>query len=276
MQAPSALLKQLILEHARQCAPEECCGLIVPIGERKLGIGICRNAAENPLREFAIDPDDFARAQDECGEVLGVYHSHPNGRGVFSDEDMVSSESQKLPFLVVAFPADEERQALAGQPEAAHGAILEAFEPRVEWGTYTPRGRVWPLEGRRFLHGIWDCYSLVRDWYAQEMALHLPDFHRDPKWWEKGQNLYLDNFEACGFKRIDRDELRHGDAVLVQVRSAVPNHAAIYLGDGWIIHHPQPYLSGKHPYYSGGGIYVENTTHALRHVSHFRPGDEAL
>ncbi|ENM6829397.1 phage tail protein, partial [Escherichia coli] len=51
------------------------------------------------------------------------------------------------------------------------------------------------LTGRRFEHGVTDCYTLFRDAYHLA-GIEMPDFHREDEWWRNGQNLYLDNMEA--------------------------------------------------------------------------------
>ncbi|EOA1244308.1 phage tail protein, partial [Escherichia coli] len=51
------------------------------------------------------------------------------------------------------------------------------------------------LTGRRFEHGVTDCYTLFRDAYHLA-GIEMPDFTREDDWWRNGQNLYLDNLEA--------------------------------------------------------------------------------
>jgi cell wall-associated NlpC family hydrolase len=76
--------------------------------------------------------------------------------------------------------------------------------------------------------------------------------------------LYVDNFATAGFAVVDPDDLRVGDVLLMQVHSEVPNHAAIVLGDGLILHHLQGRLSSRDVY---GGYWQKITTHTLRHQS---------
>jgi cell wall-associated NlpC family hydrolase len=105
----------------------------------------------------------------------------------------------------------------------------------------------------------------VRDWYALERGIDLPDFERFDEWWKRGMNLYLDNFGSAGFEDTnltDRADLKVGDALLMQVASPVPNHAAVYLGDGLILHHLQGRLSSRDVY---GGYWQKVTTQVLRH-----------
>lgn len=95
-------------------------------------------------------------------------------------------------------------------------------------------------EGRPFLHGLFDCYTLVRDYYKRNFQIFLPtNIQRDWEWWNKGQNLYLENAKDCSF--IESDDIQKHDVLIMNINSPVPNHAAIYLGDGKILHH----MSGR-------------------------------
>ena len=53
-----------------------------------------------------------------------------------------------------------------------------------------------------------------------------------------------------------------GDAFLLAVRSVVPNHAAVYLGDNKILHHVLGRLSNLENY---GGMWKHMTVAHLRH-----------
>jgi proteasome lid subunit RPN8/RPN11 len=79
------LLEQ-ILAHARDEAPNECCGVVaVPIGERgderarAMSVRTARNVHASPKR-FEIDGKDVIRAIDEFDEagweIGAIYHSH--------------------------------------------------------------------------------------------------------------------------------------------------------------------------------------------------------
>ncbi|HCX5784221.1 TPA: C40 family peptidase, partial [Escherichia coli] len=103
------------------------------------------------------------------------------------------------------------------------------------------------LTGRRFEHGVTDCYTLFRDAYHLA-GIEMPDFHRGDDWWRHGQNLYLDNMEATGFYRVPLTEAQPGDVLLCCFGSSVPNHAAIYCGDGELLHHIPEQLSKRERY----------------------------
>ncbi len=103
------------------------------------------------------------------------------------------------------------------------------------------------LTGRRFEHGVTDCYTLFRDAYHLA-GIEMPDFHREDDWWRHGQNLYLDNLEATGLYQVPLSAAQPGDVLLCCFGSSVPNHAAIYCGDGELLHHIPEQLSKREVY----------------------------
>ena len=230
-------LQQQILEHARAEFPREACGLVAVVKGRRRYFP-CRNIAETPDEHFILDPTDYAETEDK-GEIVAVIHSHPITNHNPSQADRVACEKSGLPWHII--------------------------NPQTEqWGYCEPAGFELPYVGREFSFGVVDCYSLCRDWYGRELGLKLGDYDRRDKFWLRGENLYLDNFASEGFREIPLEELQYGDAVLMQLESPLPNHAAIYLGDQQILHHVQGRLSSRDIY---GGYYWKSTAKALRHES---------
>ena len=71
-----------IISHARDAAPEECCGLIGGANDgQACTVYRLRNAAADPLTTYEAAPEDLFAAQRsmrERGEqLLAIYHSHP-------------------------------------------------------------------------------------------------------------------------------------------------------------------------------------------------------
>lgn len=228
-----------VIEHAAMCAPQECCGLAVVV-KGKLRYWPCKNMAEG-TGTFHIDPEDYAEAED-FGEVVGVCHSHVFVSPKPSEADLAMCELSGLPWLIVNHPTGS-------------------------WHQFEPSGYVAPLVGRNYHHGVLDCYTIVRDYYAREKGIDIPQFERQDQWWVRGGNLYLDNFGKAGFIQVgdgDHKDIRKGDVLLMQIASPVPNHAAIYLDDGVILQHVAGRLSSRDVY---GGYWAKHTTHVLRHRS---------
>lgn len=217
--------------------PKERCGAVVKDGE---GVRLveCKNIHSDPYQYFKIGAEEWAFL-DVDFEILAVWHTHPNASAAPSQSDRVMMEATGLPWHIVSWP------------EGGHSYI-------------EPTGYEAPYLGRVFVHGIMDCYSLCRDWYKRELGIDLPNDEREDGWWDNGKNIYLDGFEKNGFVSIPTDvrNLKRGDGLLIQYVSKVPNHAAIYLGDGKILHHVDRRLSEIAPY---GGYWMKHTTHYLRH-----------
>ena len=100
------LLKNEAIAHAKEEAPNECCGLFLKT-ENGLEYFRCKNVAyEFEMGSFIIDPLDFADGEDR-GEVLGVVHSHPQNVLKFSEEDVASCNAVQIPFYLVCPDLDK-------------------------------------------------------------------------------------------------------------------------------------------------------------------------
>lgn len=227
-------VKLAITNHAKEQSPREACGLVIIFKGRQRYIP-CRNLA-NGTDNFILDPKDYEIADQE-GEIVAVVHSHPNTSVNPSQADLVSCESSGLPWFIIGIPSEQ-------------------------WAYIEPNGYVAPLVGRTWSHGVLDCYAIIRDWYKQERNIELLNFERSDEWWKHGQNLYLDNFSKAGFVETTQAELKTGDVILMTINSSVPNHGALYLGDGLILHHIHGRLSTREVF---GGYYLKNTTNYLKY-----------
>jgi proteasome lid subunit RPN8/RPN11 len=240
----SASLKESIARHALDSYPNECCGLVVN-GE----YFPCRNTSAAPTDGFEIDPDDYIAAET-FGTITALVHSHPGASAKPSQHDLTVCEEAGIPLWVIV--------SLGAQ---ADGSI--AIE---DWYEFSPTGYSAPLVGCEFSHGTNDCYGLIRRWYWQTHAIDLPDFPRSSEWWDDGHSdLYTEGFPKAGFVPLTENDipLEVGDVLLMRIRSRnnVPNHAAVYVGDGKILHHCYGQLS-RHDLFAR---YADYVTHTLRH-----------
>lgn len=229
------LTKAQILAHAKADFPREVCGLITVLKGKEIYVP-CKNIAESD-QDFIMDPIDYANAED-ASDIVAIVHSHCNLPAKASQADLVGCENSKMPWHIVSLPSET-------------------------WETIKPSGYEAPLIGRTFHHGVLDCYSLVRDWYKKEKNISLPDFDRVEKWWEKGQELYLENFGKAGFYEIpDIFKMEPGDVILMQIASDAVNHSGIYLGDNIMLHHSMNRLSCREVF---GGYWLKNTRKVVRY-----------
>lgn len=229
---------QAVLDHAAVDFPREACGLILrdDTGFRVLP---CENTAPDPHRSFLIDPVVFAQYDDH---IAAIYHSHPNGAAKPSQTDIESSARCNVPFLIVGWPTGD----------------VHIHTPTH---AYCP-----PYEGRPFVYGVSDCMTLVCDYYRHELGIDIVEGERRHwGWWtaRADGSALIDWWDRQGFIRVDSP--RQGDVILMSLLTDVPNHAAIYVGDSRILHHPSAGNLSRVEMY---GHYWRSRTHSiLRHPS---------
>ncbi len=109
-----------ISEQARAALPRECCGLIEGVREDDV-IRVCAlHAADNlaiaPDR-FEIDPaEQFRLARALRGterEIVGCYHSHPNGCAEPSARDLEQASEEGFVWLIAALDTTSNSACLA-------------------------------------------------------------------------------------------------------------------------------------------------------------------
>ncbi|MCB2063052.1 MAG: Mov34/MPN/PAD-1 family protein [Novosphingobium sp.] len=95
-----------LLEEAAQAAPEECCGLLLGHGERIALVQPAANVADDRTRRFEIDPYALLAAhkaaRDGGPDILGYYHSHPDGHPVPSATDCEHASGDGRVWAIVA------------------------------------------------------------------------------------------------------------------------------------------------------------------------------
>lgn len=198
--------------HAEEVYPEEACGIVVD--NKYVPVENCYSDKENG---FLINSSVFVDT-----EVQAIIHSHPDGIPVPSEADMKYQIDTDMPWGISSIQKD-----LDGS--FTHSQML--------WfGDQLPR---YPLLERPFIHGITDCYSLIRDVYSEELGIKLLDFPRNWGWWKDNQNLYKEGFAKTGFREISQRELKKYDVIIssLAVRAGIPNHGSVYYGDELVIHH---------------------------------------
>ena len=217
-------MKTQILNHANYCGENECCGFVI---DNKIYLP-CNNISPAPTETFEISPDDWINAEQQ-GAITAVVHSHPNGLPILSEADQFYQQQTGLDWWLVCNNKIHKFRCIK------------------------------PLLGREFNHGETDCLTLFRDAYMLT-GIDLPDYERQDDWWHNGQNLYLDLLPKNKFEQVE--DVQEGDVILVCLGSTVPNHAAIYIGNQFIVHHCPNRLSKRDLY---DGFWLKYTHSVWRH-----------
>jgi len=114
-----------IVAHAHDERPNECCGLLIGKSETIEDAVRARNVKRSATRFQVEQADHFAairRARAAGREVIGAYHSHPNGPSCPSETDLARLTDPSMFHVIISL---------------AHGTrTVRAF--RIADGNFTP------------------------------------------------------------------------------------------------------------------------------------------
>lgn len=235
-----------ITVHAKAVAPREACGAIVESVSGKLEALPLRNVHPSPERNFLMDGEEWGKLM-AGGKVRAYYHSHPDGPAEFSEPDKVLSEETGLPCYLYDVASD----------------TLSA---------YAPSGWHPPLEGRLYMAGVNDCFTLVRDWHRENTGIELALPPRTSEMMLRGVPGLMEHIEQNALVRMTTDPPRpqRGDVLLMHLRgsTSAPNHCAVHIGAGEILHQLLGHPSRRDPW---GGFWEQITTMVLRPAAMMPP-----
>jgi proteasome lid subunit RPN8/RPN11 len=224
--------------HAIAEFPKESCGFIAD------GAYVaCENKNPTPDKEFTIQDPRYDEAVT-AGKLQAIVHSHPNGPLQPSELDMSQQIATNTPWVIIMLNE-------------------KGIHKLIAWGGKLP---IAPVISRPFVHGVFDCYSLIRDIFRlgkDELAkqgvswplspILLPEVARADNWWSGTDDLYVDHLSKVGFKQISRSEAQPGDGFLAALGDTRNNpgkrlnHAAVLLEKDQILHHFPTRLSARTP-----------------------------
>src|SRR5262245_14302847 len=117
-----------MLQHSREEAPNECCGLIGGTNGELTTLYRASNSEGSPLR-YNLDPQDqfrIMREMEESGEELAaIYHSHTHSPAYPSQTDVNLAAYPDALYLIVSL-ADGEDPLRGFRIDREAGTIEEA------------------------------------------------------------------------------------------------------------------------------------------------------
>ena len=91
-------------EHAEASTPEECVGALLGRGAEVQVALALRNSAPERSRSFELTAAEYLRAEREAEQrgldVLGFFHSHPDGSAVASVRDLEHARAFRVGVIV--------------------------------------------------------------------------------------------------------------------------------------------------------------------------------
>ena len=203
-------IKKIVL-----AAPEEeTCGFVLDDGQ----VIQVENKAEDRVNEFAIDPATYAQYDQR---IAGIWHSHLQLAG-FSPLDQQVLSADTTPWAVYCIANNSWHECAPDMPA--------------------------PLEGRPFVYGIYDCYSLVQDFLRQKSSVALPDWERCR--WGEWNTPKFDPFDLewkkYGKPVVDK-RYQRGDILLMNLgdHAGHTDHVGVFISPRQFLHHPSGMMSRR-------------------------------
>jgi proteasome lid subunit RPN8/RPN11 len=222
-----------IKQHVFDQGQMEACGLL-NIERGRVKWHPCENRADDPFQDFMIDPADYKKIADR-GDIVGVVHSHPNGTPAPSPVDRAACDRTGIPWYI--------------------------FGENDEWMKVEPKEETYGLLGRPFVFGVYDCFTIIKDYYEDE-GINIYPYEYSWEFWKDGRNLYIENYEKEGFSVVTDGSLQKHDLIFMALNSTIANHAGIYVGRGRMLHHAPNRLSCRDNY---AGMWQQITRVVVRH-----------
>ena len=220
-------VKGALIAHAKKATKQgvEACGVIVRVGsKRRQEYRKATNAARDPSAFFEIAQAEYNQLTDGV-DVVAIAHSHSDASLTFSDADKLASDRLNIPYVLASAVGDVAYYTPAKRPEVDNAS----------------------LEGRPWRLGQYDCWGLVRDYYAMQ-GIDLPDQKRNETTRSGADGYYARTLSELGFRLIDFADVRKGDVLLLQLAHRDPDHLALWWGENGanhMLHHAENHRSGR-------------------------------
>jgi proteasome lid subunit RPN8/RPN11 len=99
-------ITESLREHARREPKQECCGLLAGREGEITRAFPAANVASNPATAYEIAPEELFRLTRKIRavklEMLGIYHSHPNGENAPSPRDIERAYYPAAIYFIVS------------------------------------------------------------------------------------------------------------------------------------------------------------------------------
>lgn len=216
-----------IIKHAKEFPEEEVCGIISL--NKILVVEVNReiNESEDKANSFRISSKKTSGRSD----ILGIYHSHPKGGPEPSSFDIENSEEMGIPFLIYS-----------NEQDSFYLYFPTTFKPR-------------PLAGRPYVTGFFECTRIVLDYFSDVKELKskmaainhwqpLKDRDKTRDYiYSKFNDMFQLRQKYC--EEVDRNDIKKNDILMLDNGDKQVPHAAVYEGDGMIVHQTAYQLSHR-------------------------------
>lgn len=199
---------------AHEGMQREICGVVTHDGDLRCSVVRVTNRASDN-NSFLLDEDELHNIM-RTKKVVACWHTHGVGDDhLFSQNDIMGSE-------------------LSGYVYFVYSIVTERIN------RYAPKRVRLNLANRLdFVPQVFDCFSLVQDYYQDHLETSLVMFPSDPVDYRNGVSAEKEEAFCNENKLIEVTEPKNGSIVCMQIGQCghAFNHVGIY-EDGYVIHHP--------------------------------------
>jgi hypothetical protein len=207
-------LPKYLREHVENSGERMVCGLMVYMGRGNVIFKPAINASVTPTLSSEVSVQDL----DEVGQSCEVV------RVVCCLDD---SKYEDISYY----------QKLSDRDKLVYNLC---FLPSNKLAVVSPDGKFDDYEGRPYILGRYDCYTLVRDYFIKTLGIYLNDYSRDPREHNRNQGMIVQHMHDEGFIRVKNNDVKPGDFLILSFEERSSGHAAVYVGEGRILHHNAP------------------------------------
>lgn len=211
-----------IVKHAESTPEEECCGFVLLKEDLEVQVERCINESPKPKECFQISPSKFLDYTLNK-RVLGIYHSHPETTERPSKHDIQASEESGIPYIIYSLKT---KKKFLYYPETYEAA---------------------PLLQRPYVTGFYECTSLLKDYFKQELGISIVRWNKN--YWlpeeDKKANKLLNKIFSEKFEETSLEKIKKHDVIVFQIKKDARFHVGIYCGQDEFIHQTSSLLSKK-------------------------------
>jgi len=203
----AAQVRKELAARALIAGEREACGVITN-GDSGLVVLESANLHPRPDLAFMIDP---VLMRQVGSRVVAIWHTHPDDSPP-SERDQSVCDWFGVPHVVY----------VAGL------ARVFQLEPRPRWRA---------LVGRPWRWGVYDCWSLVREYHDLVLGIWVPDLKRPKEHDVEAWRERLLTLVGVEFVPVAEGQEQPGDVLGIHLVEPGIDHLAVCLGDQ-ILHHP--------------------------------------
>lgn len=180
---------------------------------------LCPNNAPNKKHNVLISGRDYLKAQKQ-GKIIAFFHSEPE-KEYLSPVDIQNKNAHNIIFILFCKKTN----------------TFNIFYPELN----NNNSNYSKYLNRFFKIGKSDCFTLIREFYKDELDIEIKDVGRKTWWYDESPKLIIEKARQENFELIfNIKKIKKYDILVFSYDSKVyPRHLGIFLGGDSFLHQPR-------------------------------------